>query len=65
MTSRQANQAIKEAAKEDRSTYYWNPEGQYGVRVYRVRVKAGVAQAMELNSGKWADLASFSDLYHQ
>lgn len=64
MTSRQANQAIKEATKQGKNTYLPSPTG-FGIRVYRVRVKDGISQARALSSGVWFDLGSFSDLYHQ
>jgi len=68
MDARQANQAIKEASKEGKNTYYLanslNETERYGVRIYAARTKSGSSQVRELGSGKWVN-KSFSDLYHQ
>ena len=64
MTSRQANQAIKEAANNGKNTYIPSPTG-YGIRVHRARVKNGICQARAISSGVWFDLDSFSTIYHQ
>jgi hypothetical protein len=72
MNTRQANQAIKEAAKEGKNAYYSDSGrasysttyGYNGTRVTRARTKGGAQQVLELWSGKWV-AKSFSDLYYQ
>ena len=71
MTTRQANQAIKEASEEGKYAYYTNPKlvtygtyGYNGTRVVRARTKKGVQQVLELWSGEWVDCL-FSDLFTQ
>ena len=69
MTARQANQAIKDASREGKNSYYANAWPHYGIRVYQARTILNsngdsVSQVRELNSGKWVN-KSFTAIYHQ